>query len=129
MIRFAFKMCTYNFLSPLTTRVPLCACVIAIMLLDHKNDKSPYQSSPLFHHIMSRVRKAISIVMRKRWFSHKGMFLFSYKERINLQEGRSRNKIHFHSIFKECFYVLKDFDQSQELPTRKIYNFTSYIPT
>ena len=36
---------------------------------------------------------------------------------MNLQEGRLRNKMHLHSIFKGCFYALKDLDQSQELKT------------
>ena len=32
-------------------------------------------------------------------------------------EGRLRDKMDLHSIFKGCFYVLKDLDQSQELKT------------
>ena len=38
-----------------------------------------------------------------------------HRQCINLQQGRLRNEIHLHSISKGCFYVLKDFDQSQEL--------------
>ena len=34
-----------------------------------------------------------------------------------LHERRLRNKMRLHSTLKGCFYVLKDFDQSQELKT------------
>ena len=67
---------------------------------------------------MIRVRWiAISFVMRQRCFPHIGMFSFLHRECINLHEGRLRNKMHLHSTLKECFFVLKDFDQSQELKT------------
>ena len=51
--------------------------------------------------------------MRQRCFPHIGMFSFLLRECINLHEGRLRNKMHL----KGCFFVLKDFDQSQELKT------------
>ena len=60
---------------------------------------------------------AISFVMRQRCFPHIGMFSFLYRECINLHEGRLRNKIHLHSTLKGRFFVLKDFDQSEELKT------------
>ena len=44
-------------------------------------------------------------------------FSFLHRECINLHERRLRNKMHLHSTFKGCFFVLKDFDQSQELKT------------
>ena len=78
---------------------------------------------------MIRVRWiAISFVMRQRCFPHIGMFSFLHRERINLHEGRLRNKMHLHFTLKGCFFVLKDFDQSQELKTiaKKVYNFTCY---
>jgi len=60
---------------------------------------------------MIRVRWiAISFVMRQRCFPHIGMFSF-------YNEGRLRNKMYLHSPLKGCFFVLKDFDQSQELKT------------
>ena len=52
-----------------------------------------------------------------RCFPHIGMFSFLHRECINLHEGRLRNKMHLHSTLKGCFFVLKDFDQSQELKT------------
>ena len=45
------------------------------------------------------------------------MFSFLQRECINLHEGRLRNKMHLHSTFKGCNFVIKDFDQSQELKT------------
>ena len=60
---------------------------------------------------------AISFVMRQRCVLHIGMFPFLHRECIILHEGRLRNKIHLHSTLKGCFFVLKDFDQSQELKT------------
>ena len=81
---------------------------------------------------MIRVRwKAISFVIWQQCFPHIGMFLFSHGECRKLQEGRLRNKMHLHSIFKGCFYVLKDFDQSQELKTiakksLQFYMFPTY---
>ena len=45
------------------------------------------------------------------------MFSFLHRECINLREGLLRNKMHLHSTVKGCFFVLKDFDQSQELKT------------
>ena len=65
---------------------------------------------------MIRVRWiAISFVMRQRCFPHIGMFSFLHRECINLHEGSLRNKMHLHSTLKGCLFVLKDFDQSQEL--------------
>ena len=49
--------------------------------------------------------------------SHIGMFSFLHRECISLHEGRLRSKMHLHSTLKGCFFVLKDFDQSQELKT------------
>ena len=67
---------------------------------------------------MFRVRWiAISFVMRQRCFPHIGMFSFLHRECISLHEGRLRSKMHLHSTLKGCFFVLKDFDQSQELKT------------
>ena len=60
---------------------------------------------------------AISFVMQQQCFPHIGMFSFLHRECINLREGRLRNKMHLHSFLKGCFFVLKDFDQSQELKT------------
>ena len=57
-------------------------------------------------------------------FPHIEMFSFLHRECINLQEDRLHDKMHLHSIFKECFYVLKDFDQSQELKTIAKKTFT-----
>ena len=57
---------------------------------------------------------AVSFVMRQRCFPHIGMFSFIHRECVNQQQGRLRNKIHLHSIFKGCFYVLKDFEQSRK---------------
>ena len=59
----------------------------------------------------------ISFVMRQWCFPPIGMFSFLHRECINLHEGRLRNKMHLHSTLKGCFFVLKDFDQSQELKT------------
>ena len=65
---------------------------------------------------MIRVRWiAISFVMRQQCFPHIGMFSFLHRECLNLHEGGLRSKMHLHSILKGCFFVLKDFDQSQEL--------------
>ena len=67
---------------------------------------------------MIRVRWiAISFVMRQRCFPHIGMFSFLHRKCINLHEDRLRNKMHLYSTLKGCFFVLKDFDQSQELKT------------
>ena len=55
--------------------------------------------------------------MRQGCFPHIGMFSFLHRESINLHEGRLRIKMHLHSTSKGCFFVLKDFDQSQELKT------------
>ena len=55
--------------------------------------------------------------MRQRCFPHIGMFSFLHNECINLHEGRLRNKMNLHSTMFGCFFVLKDFDQSQELKT------------
>ena len=67
---------------------------------------------------MIRVRWiAISFVMRQRCSPHVGMFSFLLRECIKLHERRLRNKMRLHSTLKGCFYVLKDFDQSQELKT------------
>ena len=45
------------------------------------------------------------------------VFSFLHRECINLHEDRLRNKMQLHSTLKGCFFVLKDFDQSQELKT------------
>ena len=67
---------------------------------------------------MIRVRWiAISFVMPQRCFPHIGMLSFLHRKCINVREGRLRNKMHLQSTLKECFFVLKDFDQSQELKT------------
>ena len=55
--------------------------------------------------------------MRQQCFPHVGKFSFLHRECINQLEGRLRNKMHLHSTLKGCFFVLKDFDQSQELKT------------
>ena len=60
---------------------------------------------------------AISFVMRQRCFPHVGMFSFLHGECINLHEGRLHHKMHLHPTLKGCFFVLKDFHQSQELKT------------
>ena len=62
-------------------------------------------------------RIAISFVIRQRCFPHIGMFSFLHRGCINVHEGRLRNKMHLHSTLKGCFFVFKDFDQSQELKT------------
>ena len=76
---------------------------------------------------MIRVRWiAISFAMWQRCFPHIGMFSFLHRECRNLHEGRLRNKMHLHSTLKGCFFVLKDFDQSQELKTiakKSLVNF------
>ena len=59
---------------------------------------------------------AISFVMWQQCFPHIRMFSFSHRECINLHEGRLHNKMHLHFTLKG-FFVLKDFDQSQELKT------------
>ena len=64
-----------------------------------------------------KVDIAISFVMLQRCFPHTDMFSFLHRECINLHEGRLRNKMHLQSTLKRCFFVLKDFDQSQELKT------------
>ena len=67
---------------------------------------------------MIRVRWiAISFVMRQRCFPHIGMFSFLHRESINLPEGRLRNKMRLHYTLKGFYFVLKDFDQSQESKT------------
>ena len=65
--------------------------------------------------------------MRQRCFPHIGMFSFLQRECINLQEGRLRNKMHLHSTLKGCFFVLKDFDQSQELKTKAKKSLQFYM--
>ena len=47
---------------------------------------------------------------------HRNVLILN-RECINLHRGRLRNKMHLHSTLKGCFFVLKDFDQSQELKT------------
>ena len=63
--------------------------------------------------------------MRQWCFPHIGMLSFLHRECINLHEGRLCNKLHLHSTLKGCFFVLKDFDQSQDLKTiaKKILQF------
>ena len=49
---------------------------------------------------------------------HRNVLIFTQRmHKLNLHEGRLRNKMHLHSTLKGCFFVLKDFDQSQELKT------------
>ena len=55
------------------------------------------------------------------------MFSFLHRECINLHEGRLRNKMHLPSILKGCFFVLKDFDQSQESKTIAKKSLQSYM--
>ena len=59
--------------------------------------------------------------------SHIGMFSFLHRECINLHEGRLRNKMYLHCTLKGCFFVLKDFDQSQELKTIAKKSLQFYI--
>ena len=67
---------------------------------------------------MIRVRWiAISFVMRQRCFPHIGMFSFLHRECIYVHEGRLRKKNAFTLHFERVFFVLKDFDQSQDLKT------------
>ena len=67
-------------------------------------------------------------MIRVRWFSnffcyaamcfpHIGMFSFLHRECINLLKGRLHDKMYLNSILKGCFFMLKDFDQSQGLQT------------
>ena len=50
-------------------------------------------------------------------FPHIEMFSFLRREWINLQKGSSQKKMYLNSTFKGCIFVLKHFDQSQELQT------------
>ena len=50
-------------------------------------------------------------------FPHIEMFSFLRSECINLQKGCLRKKMYLNSTFKGCIFVLKHFDQSQELQT------------
>ena len=50
-------------------------------------------------------------------FPHIEMFSFLRREFINLQKGCLRKKMYLNSTFKGCIFVLKHFDQSQELQT------------
>ena len=50
-------------------------------------------------------------------FPHIEMFSFLHRECINLQKGCLRKKMYLNSTFKGCIFVLKHFDQSQELQT------------
>ena len=50
-------------------------------------------------------------------FPHIEMFSFLRRECINLQKGCLRKKMYLNSTFKGCIFVLKHFDQSQELQT------------
>ena len=43
------------------------------------------------------------------------MFSYLHRECINLPKGHLDDKMHLNSILKGCFFLLKDFDQSQEL--------------
>ena len=45
------------------------------------------------------------------------MFSFLRRESINLHKGCLRKKMYLNSTFKGCIFVLKHFDQSQELQT------------
>ena len=59
-------------------------------------------------------------------FPHIEMFSFLRRECINLQKGCLRKKMYLNSTFKGCIFVLKHFDQSQELQTmaKKCSQFT-----
>ena len=50
-------------------------------------------------------------------FPHIEMFSFLRRECINLQKGCLRKKMYLNSTFRGCIFVLKHFDQSQELQT------------
>ena len=50
-------------------------------------------------------------------FPHIEMFSFLRRECINLQKGSLRKKMYLNSTFKECIFVLKHFNQLQELQT------------
>ena len=50
-------------------------------------------------------------------FPHIEMFSFLCRECLNLQKGSLRKKMYLNSTFKGCIFVLKHFDQSQELQT------------
>ena len=50
-------------------------------------------------------------------FPHIEMFSFLRRECINLQKGCLRKKMYLNSTFEGCIFVLKHFDQSQELQT------------
>ena len=50
-------------------------------------------------------------------FPHIEMFSFLRRECINLQKSSLRKKMYLNSTFKESIFVLKHFDQSQELQT------------
>ena len=50
-------------------------------------------------------------------FPHIEMFSFLRRECINLQKGCLRKKMCLNSTFIGCIFVLKHFDQSQELQT------------
>ena len=50
-------------------------------------------------------------------FPHIEMFSFLRRECINLQKGSLRKKMYLNSTFKECIFMLKHFDQSQESQT------------
>ena len=50
-------------------------------------------------------------------FPHIEMFSFLRRECINLQKDSLRKKMYLNSTFKGCIFVLKHFDQSQELQT------------
>ena len=50
-------------------------------------------------------------------FPHIEMFSFLRRECINLQKGCLRKKMYVNSTFEGCIFVLKHFDQSQELQT------------
>ena len=57
-------------------------------------------------------------------FPHIEMFSFLRRECTNLQKGCLRKKIYLNSTFKGCIFVLKHFDQSQELQTMAKKMFT-----
>ena len=82
-------------------------------------ESSSYRESTVSSYsawVMIRVRWiAISFVMWQRCFPRIGIFSFLNWECIH--EGRLRNKMRLHSTLKRCFFVLKDFDPSQELKT------------
>ena len=63
-------------------------------------------------------REAICFVVAQYTrFPHREILSFLRRECINLQKGSLLKKMYLKSIFKGCIFVIKHFDQSQELQT------------